>query len=141
MKCPSDFIIYEDNETPTKKENNEKDIQENQGKTEKSTTDFHVYVDENDQSKGQQLLDVYIDNDIENINTSIAYTDKNCKNKLASSKIPKVFENSKNEKNTKIHNYQVENNAKKNFGKQTNLITDIDENKSPFKKIPSVSGL
>lgn len=96
-------------------------------------------MDENDQSKDHQPFDVYIDNDIENINTSIAHTDKNCKNKLASSKIPKVFENNKNEKNTTTQNYQVENNARKNVDKQTNVITDIDENKSPFKKIPSVS--
>lgn len=135
MKRPSDFKIYEDNETPTKKDNNEEDIQIKQRKTEKSTTDVYVYLDENDQSKKHQSLNVYIDNDIENINTSIAYTDKNCKNKLTSSKIPKVFEDNENEKNTKIQNYQVE----KNVGKQTNVITDIDENKSPFKKIPSVS--
>lgn len=139
MKRPSDFIIYEDNETTTKKENNKKDIQIKPRKIEKSTTDFYVYLDENDQPKDHQSLNVYIDNDIKNINTSIAYTDKNCKNKLVSSKIPKVFEDNKNEKNTKIQNYQVENNIRLNIGKQTNVITDIDENKSPFKKIPSVS--
>lgn len=107
--CPSDFMVYEDNQTPI--DNNVFKAQ--QKELVRKPGDFYVYTDDNDQAKTHKEPTVFVDhndeNQVEN-NEIQVYIDKNDKNNKNGFKIPDVYvdnddENVFSKKSSKINQF------------------------------------
>lgn len=134
------FDVFEDDKIPTENEANDENVFK-QKLAVKSVENFCVYTDDDQEFKAK-VPKVYVDDEVENKKTSKLFD----KNDLKPSKSSIKFEvhiDDENMYQDKNYNNKFENETYKVSDSTQSLpvenMNPVDENKSPFKKIQSVS--